>query len=166
MKKIGLLGVIGFVLCCLSARNVQAQVNASTSDPAQNFLQNYARMTGLQANTPESLRSLFLSTQNERIYTQASPSLKMQALNLPSFKDLAYTTYDVFPQNMASVHSWCGLTTRSLPVNGNVWVMNDQKYNTPGYMFIRGMLQPGGIGTAMIQNSLGGMPLGRGYFFW
>lgn len=161
MKKIVFLFALSALI---SARPAVYGQNGAEAE----FLRNYEKAVGVQqGESLENLRTDFMARRNATPQIHASDArLQMQPLHLPGFRDLAYTTYNVFPQNMASAASWSGLTTLQLPVSGNVWVTNDQKYNTPGYMFIRGLLQPGGLGTALIQQGLGGASMGPGMRIW
>lgn len=158
---------IVFLLALSALITARSSVYAQSGAEAE-FLKSYEKSVGVrQGESLENLRTDFLARQNATPKTYFSGArLEMQPLRLPGFRDLAYTTYNVFPQNMASAASWSGLTTLQLPVSGNVWVTNDPKYNTPGYMFIRGLLQPGGLGTAIIQQGLGGTGIFPGLRTW
>jgi hypothetical protein len=137
-----------FMLCLLGATNWAAAQNGDIEeDPAEKFKKSYEQLASQRMLRPAQRLTLFLP-QRPRVYERY--------LQLPDNKSLLYSAYDVYPVNLASALAFGGQGTRMQAVSSNVWVGVDQRYNTPGYLLLRGLFEPWGLGTGLMQSWLSG----------
>jgi hypothetical protein len=140
---IGLLGAVNWV---------GAQDSGLEEDPAEKFKKSYERLAP---------QSMLWRVQRLSLFRSEQPAVYARYLELPDNKSLLYSTYDVYPVSLVSAMAFGGQGTRMQPVSSSVWVGVDQKYNTPGYLFLRGLFEPYGLGTGIMQSWLGGpFPMG------
>jgi hypothetical protein len=142
-----------FIICLLGAINwVGAQHVDVEEDPAEKFKQSYEQVAP---------QSILWRVRRLNLFQTEKPTVYRHYLELPDNKSLLYSAYDVYPVHLSSALAFGGQGTRMQPVSSNVWVGVDQRYNTPEYLFLRGLFEPYGLGTGLMQSWLGGpLPMG------
>ncbi|MCS6904565.1 MAG: hypothetical protein RML72_05740 [Bacteroidia bacterium] len=150
-----LRAVIIFIihLFALQGAIVAQSFQNGEEDPAEAFRISYEQL---------ALRSKLWQVRRLNLFRMEPVRLYWPYLVLPDNKSLLYTTYDVYPFDLASAMAFGGQGTRMQPVSSNIWVGVDQMYNTPGYLFLRGLFEPYGIGTGLMRSWLGvpaGLPI-------